>query len=122
MPTATSPSEVASIAADRAKYSGEYFHVIGVKTFLDGVTEAHTAWQNQDYLDQPGYHGNERFNNHDKMVQLIAAADAEAGSPTMLQQLACHQLGARSKATWNLEPWRPDVDPFEMIAARCNPT
>ncbi|CAM5784447.1 DUF2599 domain-containing protein [Cellulomonas persica] len=52
----------------------------------------------------------------------LAAADAEAGSPTMLQQLACHQLGARSKATWNLEPWRPDVDPFEMIAARCNPT
>ncbi len=70
-------AEVARIAADRAKYSGEYFHVIGVKTFLDGVTEAHTAWQNQDYLDQPGYHGNERFNDHDKMVELIAAADAE---------------------------------------------
>ena len=70
-------AEVARIAADRAKYSGEYFHVIGVKTFLDGVTEAHTAWQNQDYLDQPGYHGNERFNDHDKMVELITAADAE---------------------------------------------
>ncbi|MCR5487904.1 MAG: amidohydrolase [Lachnospiraceae bacterium] len=70
-------AEVARIAADRAKYSGEYFHVVGVKTFLDGVTEAHTAWQNQDYADQPGYHGNERFNDHDKMVELIAAADAE---------------------------------------------
>ena len=70
-------AEVARIAADRAKYSGEYFHVVGVKTFLDGVTEAHTAWQNQDYLDQPGYHGNERFNNHDKMVELITAADAD---------------------------------------------
>lgn len=70
-------AEVARIASDRAKYSGEYFHVVGVKTFLDGVTEAHTAWQNQDYADQPGYHGNERFNNHDKMVELIAAADAE---------------------------------------------
>ena len=46
-------AEVARIAADRAKYSGEYFHVVGVKTFLDGVTEAHTAWQNQDYADQP---------------------------------------------------------------------
>ena len=42
-------AEVARIAADRAKYSGEYFHVVGVKTFLDGVTEAHTGWQNQDY-------------------------------------------------------------------------
>ena len=70
-------AEVARIAADRAKYSGEYFHVVGVKTFLDGVTEAHTGWQNQDYADQPGYHGNERFNNHDKMVELIVAADRE---------------------------------------------
>ncbi len=70
-------AEVARIAADRAKYSGEYFHVVGVKAFLDGVTEAHTGWQNQDYADQPGYHGVERFNDHDKMVELIAAADAE---------------------------------------------
>ena len=70
-------AEVARIARDRAMYSGEYFHVVGVKTFLDGVTEAHTGWQNQDYADQPGYHGNERFNNHDKMVELIIAADKE---------------------------------------------
>ena len=70
-------AEVARIAADRARYSGESFHVVGVKTFLDGVTEAHTGWQNQDYLDSPGYHGNERFNDHDKMVELITAADKE---------------------------------------------
>ncbi|MEE1158703.1 MAG: amidohydrolase family protein [Atopobiaceae bacterium] len=44
---------------------------------MDGVTEAHTGWQNQDYIDQPGYHGVERFNDHDKMVQLIAEADKE---------------------------------------------
>jgi hypothetical protein len=70
-------AEVARVAADRAKYSGEYFHIVGIKAFLDGVTEAHTAWQNQDYLDQPGYHGVERFNDHDKMVELIAEADKE---------------------------------------------
>ena len=70
-------AEVARVAADRANYSGEYFHVVGIKAFLDGVTEAHTGWQNQDYADQPGYHGVERFNNHDKMVQLIAEADKE---------------------------------------------
>ena len=70
-------AEVARIVADRAKYSGEYFHVVGVKAFLDGVTEAHTAWQNQDYADQPNYHGVERFNDHDKMVELIVAADVE---------------------------------------------
>lgn len=70
-------AEVARVAAVRANYSGEYFHVVGIKAFLDGVTEAHTGWQNQDYADQPGYHGVERFNNHDKMVQLIAEADKE---------------------------------------------
>ena len=70
-------AEVARVAAVRANYSGEYFHVVGIKAFLDGVTEAHTAWQNQDYLDEPGYHGVERFNDHNKMVQLIAEADKE---------------------------------------------
>ena len=54
-------AEVARVAAERAKLSGEYYHVVGVKAFLDGVTEAHTAWQNQDYADQPSYHGVERF-------------------------------------------------------------
>ena len=73
-------AEIARAVADRAKYSGEYFHVVGVKAFLDGVTEAHTAWQNQDYLDQPGYHGAERFNDHDKMVELIVEADKEGFS------------------------------------------
>ena len=73
-------AEIARIAAQRAEMSGEYFHIIGAKAFLDGVTEAHTGWQNQDYLDQPGYHGAERFNDHDKMVQLIVEADKEGMS------------------------------------------
>ena len=55
-------------------------HILGPKAFLDGVTEAHTGWQNQDYLDQPGYHGAERFNDHDKMVELIVEADKEGMS------------------------------------------
>ena len=70
-------AEVARIAAERAKYSNEYFQVIGIKAFLDGVTEAHTGWQNEDYADQPGYHGVERFNDHGKMVELITEADRE---------------------------------------------
>ena len=73
-------AEIARIAAQRAEMSGEYFHIIGAKAFLDGVTEAHTGWQNQDYLDTPGYHGAERFNDHDTMVQLIAEADKEGMS------------------------------------------
>ena len=70
-------AEIARAAKDRAKYSNEYFHVVGVKTFLDGVIEAHTGWQLDDYADQPGYHGLERFNDHDKMVKLITEADKE---------------------------------------------
>ena len=77
---ADAKTEIARIAAQRAEMSGEYFHIIGAKAFLDGVTEAHTGWQNQDYLDTPGYHGAERFNDHDKMVQLIAEADKEGMS------------------------------------------
>jgi len=77
---ADAKTEIARIAAQRAELSGEYFQIIGAKAFLDGVTEAHTGWQNQDYLDQPGYHGNERFNDHDKMVALIVEADKEGMS------------------------------------------
>ncbi|MBT0994059.1 DUF2599 domain-containing protein [Cellulomonas sp. DKR-3] len=52
----------------------------------------------------------------------VVAAEPEAGTSTMRDQLACHQLGAPDKATWNLEPWRPDVGPLEVLVARCNPT
>ena len=70
-------AEIARIAKQRADMSGEYFHIVGAKAFIDGVTEAHTGWQNQDYIDQPGYHGVERFNDHDKMVELLVEADKE---------------------------------------------
>ena len=69
--------EIARVAQDRAKYSGEYYRIIGAKVLLDGVTEARTSWLLGDYADQPGYHGVERFNDHDRMVELITAADAE---------------------------------------------
>jgi hypothetical protein len=70
-------AEVANAAAIRAKYSDEYYNIIGLKVLLDGVTEAHTAWMLDDYKDQPGYHGVERFNDHVKMVQLITEASKE---------------------------------------------
>ena len=70
-------AEIANVAAMRAKYSNEYYNIIGAKVLLDGVTEAHTGWMIEDYKDQPGYHGVERFNDHDKMVELITEADKE---------------------------------------------
>lgn len=52
----------------------------------------------------------------------LVAAEPEADSATMLDQLTCHAVGARDKETWNLEPWRPDVGLLAVLAARCNPT
>jgi hypothetical protein len=51
----------------------------------------------------------------------LVAAEPEVDTPTMHDQLACHALGAPDKATWNLEPWRPDVGLLATMAARCNP-
>ena len=70
-------AEIANVVEIRAKYSREYYNIIGAKVLLDGVVEAHTGWMLEDYKDQPGYHGVERFNDHDKMVELIVAADKE---------------------------------------------
>ena len=70
-------AEIAGVAEIRAKYSKEYYQIIGAKVLLDGVIEAHTGWMIDDYKDQPGYHGVERFNDHDKMVELITEADKE---------------------------------------------
>ena len=52
----------------------------------------------------------------------LVAADPEVDTPTMHDQLECHAIGAPDKATWNLEPWRPDVGLLAVMAARCNPT
>ena len=73
-------AEVVRAAEKRAKFSNEYFHVVGLKAFLDGVIEAHTGWQIDDYADDPGYHGAELYNDHDKMVELLVEADKEGFS------------------------------------------
>lgn len=49
----------------------------------------------------------------------------EASSPGMREQFMCHwnyaELVQPGKTSWNLEPWRPQVDDQQMIAAGCNP-
>ncbi len=65
---------VANIAAMREQYNSEYFKIIGVKTFSDGVVEAHTAYLLDDYLDQEGYKGVARMVDHDKLVDIYATA------------------------------------------------
>lgn len=67
-------AEVERIVEEQSKYSSEHYKIIGVKAFLDGVIESHTGWLSHDYLDEPGYHGNERFNDSKKMIKLIVEA------------------------------------------------
>lgn len=54
---------------------------------------------------------------------LALAPDAEI--PGMREQFMCHWNWAEAaepgKTSWNLEPWRPEVDAKQMIAAHCNP-
>lgn len=51
----------------------------------------------------------------------LVAAEPDAGSTTMDDQLVCHAVGAPDKATWNLEPWRPEVGLILTATAHCNP-
>ena len=57
----------------------------------------------------------------DALWDELVAAVPEADTPAMRDQLLCHMIGAPAKATWNLEPWRPDVGLIEVMRARCNP-
>jgi hypothetical protein len=52
----------------------------------------------------------------------VVALAPDADTNGMHDQFLCHALGAADKATWNLEPWRPDVGSLATLAARCNPT
>ena len=70
-------------------------------------------------------------------VQVGTAADADeawaevlalapdAAIPGMREQFLCHwsfaELAEPGKTSWNLEPWRPEVDETQMVAAGCNP-
>lgn len=51
----------------------------------------------------------------------VVRREPAADTPVMEKQFRCHQLGAPDKATWNLEPWRPDVSYLDYLLARCNP-
>lgn len=68
-------SEVRKASLVRKRFDSEYYKTVGIKVFNDGVVEAHSAWLAEDYRDEPGYHGVERFNDREKMVRLLVEAD-----------------------------------------------
>jgi len=57
----------------------------------------------------------------DALWSALVAAEPDADSATMHDQMTCHALGAPTKASWNLEPWRPKVDTLTLLATGCNP-
>lgn len=74
----TPEDEVAKAVEDAKNMNSEYYNVIGMKIFIDGVVEAHTGWLKDGYNDQPDFHGLQRYANHDVAVRLIKAA-SDAG-------------------------------------------
>lgn len=68
------PAAVANIVELQKKYNNDYFKIIGVKTFSDGVIEAHTAYLLEDYVDAPGSKGTARLVDHAMLTQLYAEA------------------------------------------------
>lgn len=65
---------VEGIVEKQKKYNNEYFKIIGVKSFTDGVIEAHTGLLLDDYDDMPGYKGVARMHEHDKLVEMYTNA------------------------------------------------
>ncbi|MDO4467910.1 MAG: amidohydrolase family protein, partial [Bacillota bacterium] len=57
------------------KYNCEYLQIIGVKIFMDGVVEGHTAWTIEEYDDMPGYTGVKRCSDFDRVVELYREAE-----------------------------------------------
>ncbi len=72
--TDTPEEDMDRIAREAKAHNSRHYQLIGAKVFCDGVVEGHTAWMLEDYLDQPGYRGVSRFNDHEKMVRLVKAA------------------------------------------------
>ncbi|MUL81763.1 DUF2599 domain-containing protein [Mycobacterium sp. CBMA247] len=55
----------------------------------------------------------------------VLTLSPDADLPGMREQFLCHwtfaELAEPGKASWNLEPWRPQVSPEVMLASGCNP-
>lgn len=57
------------------QYKNEYFRVYGVKIFIDGVVEAHTAWLIDPYADDPTYYGKKNYPEPTRVADAVAFAN-----------------------------------------------
>jgi uncharacterized protein DUF2599 len=55
----------------------------------------------------------------------VLTLSPDADIPGMREQFICHwqlaEFAQPGKTSWNLEPWRPEVDGAEMLSTGCNP-
>ena len=72
------PSYIEKAKELSEKYNSEYFKIIGMKVFMDGVVEAHTAWLIDDYTDTPGKTGVRRMCDETRFAEVVAES-AKAG-------------------------------------------
>ncbi len=92
--TDTPEADVERIAAEAEKHNSRHYTLLGPKVFCDGVVEAHTAWMVDDYIDKPGYKGVARFDDHDKMVRLVKAAEKHN------MNVHIHTIGDAASKAW----------------------
>ncbi len=85
--TVADTDDVLNLAKLASEVNNEYFKITGVKVFIDGVVEAHTAWLLDEYSDQPGYYGVKSFDDHDKLVEFAILADEHN------MNVHCHTIG-----------------------------
>ena len=62
---------VETIKDDMNKYNSDYFKVVGSKLFFDGVVEAHTAYLQEPYDDDPDYYGVFNFKGNEEVAKNI---------------------------------------------------
>ena len=72
--TDTPEDDIERIVKEAKEHNSKHYKILGAKVFCDGVVEGHTAWVLDEYIDQPGFHGVSRFDDHEKMVRLLKAA------------------------------------------------
>lgn len=75
-------------AKEAAKTSNsEYFRILGMKVFMDGVVEAHTAWLSEGYSDDPSSTGVRRMSDAKRFTEVVEES-AKAGF-----MVHCHTVG-----------------------------
>jgi hypothetical protein len=65
------------------------------------------------------------FTSPDEAWTEVLSDSPDAALPGMREQFVCHwqlaEYAQPGKTSWNLEPWRPVVDPAKMLETGCNP-